>query len=129
MHLLGRTMNVTATTPDGKSVCLASVPDWDFNWQNTYTYKTAVAAPLGTGLSLSARYDNSENNLKNPNSPPKAVGWGENTTDEMCIGFVSFTLDAENLAARTVSPERAAEIAAAEPFLQDLWSRLDPSRR
>ena len=129
MHLLGRTMSVTATTPDGKSVCLASVPDWDFNWQNTYTYKTAVAAPLGTGLSLSARYDNSENNLRNPNNPPKAVGWGENTTDEMCIGFVSFTLDAENLAARAVSPERAAEIAAAEPFLQDLWSQLDPPRR
>jgi hypothetical protein len=129
MHLLGRTMNVTATTPDGKTVCLASVPDWDFNWQNTYTYKTAVAAPLGTGLSLSARYDNSENNLRNPNNPPKAVGWGENTTDEMCIGFVSFTLDAENLAARAVSPERAAELAAAEPFLQDLWSQLDPPRR
>jgi hypothetical protein len=47
----------------------------------------------------------------------------------MCIGFVSFTLDAENLASRTVSPERAAELAAAEPFLQDLWSRLDPPRR
>ena len=130
MHLLGRTMKVTATTPDGQTVCLASVPDWDFNWQNTYTYKTAVAAPLGTGLSLSARYDNSENNLRNPNNPPKAVGWGENTTDEMCIGFVSFTLDAENLtSSRAVSPERAAELSAAEPFLQDLWSRLDPPRR
>jgi hypothetical protein len=130
MHLLGRTMNVTATTPDGKTVCLADVPDWDFNWQNTYTYKTAVPAPTGTALSLSARYDNSDANLRNPNSPPKAVGWGENTTDEMCIGFISFTLDAENLASsRAVSPERAAEISAAEPFLRDLWSRLDPPRR
>ena len=52
---------------------------------------------LGTGLFLSARYDNSAGNPRNPNNPPKAVGWGENTTDEMCIGFVSFTLDAENL--------------------------------
>ena len=88
-----------------------------------------MAAPLGTGLSLSARYDNSENNLRNPNNPPKAVGWGENTTDEMCIGFLSFTLDAENLSSRAVSPERAAELAAAEPFLQDLWSGLDPPLR
>ena len=128
MHLLGRAMNVTATTPDGKAVCLAEVPDWDFNWQNTYTYRSAVAAPFGTGLSLTARYDNSANNPRNPNNPPKAVGWGENTTDEMCIGFVSFTLDAENLASRAVSPERAAELSAAEPFLQDLWSRLDPRR-
>jgi hypothetical protein len=48
----------------------------------------------------------------------------------MCIGFVSFTLDAENLASsRAVSPERAAEISAAEPFLRDLWSRLDSPRR
>jgi mono/diheme cytochrome c family protein len=129
MHLLGKTMNVTASTPDGKTVCLAEVPDWDFNWQNTYAYKSAIAAPFGTTLSLTARYDNSDNNLRNPNNPPKAVGWGENTTDEMCIGFVSFTLDAENLASsRAPGPERASELAAAEPFLRDLWSELDPKR-
>ena len=129
MHLLGKTMNVTASTPDGKTVCLAEVPDWDFNWQNTYTYKSAIAAPFGTTLSLTAGYDNSGNNLRNPNNPPKTVGWGENTTDEMCIGFVSFTLDAENLASsRAPGPERASELAAAEPFLRDLWSELDPKR-
>src|SRR5206468_9516398 len=91
MHLLGRTMNVTATTPDGKTVCLASVPDWDFNWQNTYTYKTAAAAPLGTALSLSARYDNPENTLRNPNHPPKAVRRGETTADDRRVGVGSLT--------------------------------------
>jgi hypothetical protein len=129
MHLLGRTMQISAVLPDNQAVCLAEVPDWDFNWQNTYTYKSAIAAPFGTGLSVSAHYDNSSGNFRNPNIPPKAVGWGENTTDEMCIGFVSFTLDSENLApSRAVSPERAAELSSVEPFLQDLWSQLHAPR-
>jgi hypothetical protein len=129
MHLLGKTMSVSATLPDGASVCLAEVPDWDFNWQASYTYKNAIAAPFGTGLFLSARYDNSSENRKNPNDPPKVVGWGENTTDEMCIGFLSFTLDAENLiSSRAASPERAEELSAVEPFLKDLWSLLDSPR-
>jgi hypothetical protein len=128
MHLLGRTMHVSFTTLEGKESCLAEVPDWDFNWQATYTYKNALPAPFGVNLSLSARYDNSESNDRNPNLPPKSVGWGENTTDEMCIGFLSFTLDAENLtgAAAAVSPERASQLDAVDPFLQDLWRRLDP---
>jgi hypothetical protein len=127
MHLLGRTMTVTASTPDSATTCLAEVPDWDFNYQATYTYKSSIAAPLGTRLSLTAHYDNSSGNLKNPNNPPKAVGWGENTTDEMCIGFLNFTLDSENLtSSRAISPERAQELSAVEPLLRDLWSRLDP---
>jgi len=127
MHLLGKKMSISGTLPDGSKVCLAEVPDWDFNWQATYTYKKSIAAPFGSGVFLTARYDNSVNNLKNPNSPPRAVGWGENTTDEMCIGFLSFTLDAENLSSsRGVSPERASELSEVEPFLRDLWSRFDP---
>ncbi len=127
MHLLGKTMTMTAFSPDSQSLCLAEVPDWDFNYQATYTYKSAIAAPLGTKLLLTARYDNSSENLRNPNNPPRAVGWGENTTDEMCIGFLNFTLDAENLtSSRAVSPERAQELSAVGPFLRDLWSRLDP---
>ncbi|HEV2065115.1 MAG TPA: ascorbate-dependent monooxygenase [Thermoanaerobaculia bacterium] len=130
MHLLGTTMKVKARTQDGAETCLADVPQWDFNWQATYTYKNAVAAPLGTNLSLSARYDNSADNLRNPNDPPKGIGWGETTTDEMCIGFLNFTLDAENLqAAAAVSPERAGQLDAVEPFLWELWRRLDPPRR
>ena len=98
MHLLGRTMKVTATLPDGRQVCLVDVPDWDFHWQGTYTYETPVALPFGTRVDLSARYDNSAANPENPNSPPRDVRWGEGTTDEMCIAFLGVTLDAENLA-------------------------------
>jgi hypothetical protein len=99
MHLLGRKMRVTATFPDGRSVCLVSVPDWDFHWQATYTYKTPIALPFGSRIDLSARYDNSTANPENPNNPPQDVRWGENTTDEMCIAFLGVTLDEENLSA------------------------------
>ncbi len=127
MHLIGTTMHVKARALDGGETCLADVPQWDFNWQATYTYKNAVAAPLGTNLSLSARFDNSSDNIRNPNSPPKGIGWGENTTDEMCIGFLNFTLDSENLtSAAAMSPERAGQLESVEPFLRDLWSQLDP---
>lgn len=125
MHLLGKKMSISETLPDGSKVCLAEVPDWDFNWQASYTYKKSIAAPFGSGLFLTSRYDNSPNNLKNPNSPPKAVGWGENTTDEMCIGFLSFTLDSENLVpGRGVETERAEELSMVEPFLRELWAKF-----
>ena len=97
MHLLGQKMNVTATLPGGQQICLVDVPDWDFHWQGTYFYKSPIAIPVGTRVDLSARYDNSSDNPNNPNSPPKDVSWGENTTDEMCIAFLGFTLDDENL--------------------------------
>jgi hypothetical protein len=41
-------------------------------------------------------YDNSEGNLNNPNNPPKALTWGEQTTDEMCLAFLFFTRDSED---------------------------------
>jgi hypothetical protein len=98
MHLLGRKMQVTATPPDGQPQCLININDWDFNWQGMYRYNNPIALPAGTRLSLEAFYDNSTDNIRNPNSPPKAVSWGEQTTDEMCIAFIGFTIDSENLA-------------------------------
>jgi hypothetical protein len=97
MHLLGKKMNIQAKLPSGSTECLINIDDWDFNWQGLYRFQDPVALPAGTSLSLTAYYDNSAGNLKNPNDPPKAVSWGEATTDEMCIGFLGVTLDSENL--------------------------------
>ncbi|MBC8101347.1 MAG: redoxin family protein [Cytophagales bacterium] len=93
MHLLGRTFSMTAHLPDGTAKPLINIDDWDFNWQDTYTYQKPLILPKGTSLTLNATYDNSASNPRNPSSPPKWVGWGEATTDEMCIGFVSFVTD------------------------------------
>lgn len=96
MHLLGREIRVEAAYPDGATRCLVDIGDWSFNWQGFYYYKEPAALPPGTRLSLTSYYDNSANNPRNPNSPPKVVRFGEQTTDEMCIAALTFTLDSES---------------------------------
>lgn len=96
MHLLGRQMTVTATLPNGKEKRLIHISDWDFNWQGFYAYREPIKIPRGSRVNLTARYDNSAGNPRNPNSPPKWVSWGEQTTDEMCIAFLGYTVDAEH---------------------------------
>lgn len=88
MHLLGREIKVDAYTPDGKTILMIWIKDWDFKWQDTYHYKTPVRLPKGTRVEVRAYYDNSEKNPNNPSRPPKVVTWGEKTTDEMCLVFL-----------------------------------------
>jgi hypothetical protein len=85
MHLIGKEMRVTAQLPDGSSTQLLHIKDWDFNWQNLYFFEKPIPLPIGTVVRVDAKYDNSADNPQNPNSPPKAVRWGEQTTDEMCL--------------------------------------------
>jgi mono/diheme cytochrome c family protein len=94
MHLLGRTMRVDATLPDGTTACLVNIDDWDFNWQGTYVYRKPVILPGGTKLKLVATYDNSADNPKNPQSPPRDATWGNETTDEMCFTTLGVTYGA-----------------------------------
>lgn len=97
MHLLGKKMRVEAILPTGERRCLIDIDDWDFNWQAMYRFKEPVAIPFLSRLVATAVYDNSADNPNNPNNPPKAVSWGEATTDEMCIAFIGYTIDSENL--------------------------------
>ena len=97
MHVLGRQMTVKATLPDGTKKLLIDVPDWDFNWQGFYAYQKPVHLPAGSRVDLVAHYDNSPDNPRNPNNPPKLVTWGEQTTDEMCLCYLGFTVDAEHV--------------------------------
>jgi len=106
MHTLGQQMTITATLPDKTRKTLAHVPDWDFNWQGFYSYKQPVKLPAGSKIELVARYDNSADNPLNPNSPPKTVTWGEQTTDEMCLCYLGFTIDAERMPKRKASAKR-----------------------
>ncbi len=97
MHLLGKDMNISATLPDGSEKKLVHVNDWDFNWQMVYGLKDPIKLPAGSQVNLTASYDNSANNPVNPTTPPRNVTWGEQTTDEMCIAFLSYTVDSEHL--------------------------------
>jgi hypothetical protein len=97
MHMLGREMKLTANLPDGTQKPLIYINDWDFNWQETYRYKEPIRLPKGTRIDLLAYFDNSEKNPRQPSHPPVPVSWGEQTTDEMCIGFYLFTVDRKSL--------------------------------
>ena len=91
MHLLGREVLVEARFPNGATKELVHITDWDFQWQATYTFKEPVRLPAGTVVTSRAWYDNSSNNPRNPSNPPVPVRWGEKTTDEMCLTFLSVT--------------------------------------
>ena len=97
MHWLGKDFRLTATRPDGSREVLIRVPRWDFNWQATYDLAAPLALPKGTRLDMVAHFDNSAGNPANPSRPPVAVHWGEQTNDEMCIGFLHYTRDGEHL--------------------------------
>ena len=85
MHLIGHTVRLTATLPDGKTLPLLSIGDWDFNWQFYYQLESPLRLPAGTKLQTRWTYDNSASNPANPSRPPKRVTYGEQTTDEMAF--------------------------------------------
>jgi Copper type II ascorbate-dependent monooxygenase, C-terminal domain len=89
MHLLGREATVVAHFPNGSVKQLIRIEDWDFHWQANYLYREAITLPAGTLIEMTAFYDNSTNNPENPSNPPVPVSWGERTTDEMCLTFIS----------------------------------------
>jgi len=94
MHLRGRSFRFLARYPDGKSEVLLDVPGYTFNWQLTYTLKDPKWLPKGSVLECVAHYDNSANNPFNPD-PSKEVRWGNQTWEEMLIGFVDFAIPAD----------------------------------
>ena len=82
-HYLGKQVDAWATLPDGTRIWLIRIADWDINWQAVYSYRTPVRLPKGSTVSMRIRYDNSESNPRNPNSPPKRVRSGPRSEDEM----------------------------------------------
>jgi len=93
MHLRGKSFRYEATYPDGKKETLLSVPAYDFGWQSYYTLDAPKAMPKGTKIDCEARFDNSDKNPYNPD-PTKPVRWGEQTWQEMMIGYVDYIEDA-----------------------------------
>jgi len=89
MHLRGKSFEYQIVFPDGKRETLLSVPKYDFNWQNNYRLAKPIPMPAGTRIECTAYFDNSAGNKNNPD-PTKTVRWGEQTWDEMMIGFVDY---------------------------------------
>ena len=82
-HYLGKEVQGFATLPDGTTKWLIHIKDWDFNWQDSYRYIEPLSLPQDTVLTMKWTYDNSSDNVRNPNDPPQRVVFGNKTTDEM----------------------------------------------
>src|SRR5207249_3849600 len=99
-HYLGKDLQGYALLSGGEKRWLFWIKNWDFNWQGDYQYAQPLFLPKGTRLFMHYLYDNSTNNLRNPNSPPKPVRHGLQTTDEMA-GLV-FQAVARNFEDRSI---------------------------
>jgi peroxiredoxin len=91
MHLRGKSFRYEARYPDGKTEILLDVPRYDFNWQTAYRLADAKPLPAGTRVQCVAHFDNSAENLANPD-PTKTVRWGDQTWDEMMIGYMDIAI-------------------------------------
>ncbi len=90
MHLRGKAFRYEATYPDGKKEVLLDVPRYDFGWQTNYRLAEPKFMPAGTRMDCYAKFDNSEDNLNNPD-PKVPVRFGDQTFEEMMIGFFEST--------------------------------------
>ncbi len=87
MHLRGKSFRYLLRYPDGTSRALLDIPRYDFNWQNTYRLAEPLYVPKGSRMIGVASYDNSADNPANPD-PARVVRFGEQTWDEMMIGYM-----------------------------------------
>jgi hypothetical protein len=89
MHLRGKDFEYRAIYPDGRSEIILKVPKYDFAWQTSYRLAKPLHLPKGTKIHCTAHFDNSSANPANPD-PKKEVTWGDQTFEEMMIGFVDY---------------------------------------
>ncbi len=94
MHTLGSRGSVSIIRSNGQRESLLSIPDWDFNWQQTYVFNRSLRLNPGDDLEVECHFDNTAANQMVVNGErltPRSVNWGEGTTDEMCLGNVLAT--------------------------------------
>jgi thiol-disulfide isomerase/thioredoxin len=99
MHVRGKACRYDLVKADGTKELLLNVPKYDFNWQLNYRFREPRQLRKGEKLEYTAWFDNSSSNKSNPN-PNRSVGWGEQTFDEMHLGYLEYYFDNENTSAR-----------------------------
>ena len=92
MHLRGKAFEYRVVYPTGETQELLRVPKYDFSWQLTYIPVKPIVLPKGSRIECTAWFDNSPNNPNNPD-PKTEVRFGEQSWEEMMIGFFHTTLD------------------------------------
>jgi len=92
MHLRGKGFQYELIFPNGESQMLLKLKSWDLNWQLNYRLAQPLDLKPGMKIKATAWWDNSPNNPANPD-PTKDVTWGEQSWEEMMIGFFDVAVD------------------------------------
>lgn len=119
MHVRGKSFVYEAILPDGSKQRLLNVPNYDFNWQTSYRLRTPLTFPAGTRMHCVGHFDNSADNPNNPD-PGETVRWGEQTWNEMMIGYFDIAVQ------RT--PVTPAGSGTSPSRMQRLMTRLDENK-
>jgi hypothetical protein len=116
MHLRGKGFEYQIAEPNGRVETLLKVTNYDFNWQVNYRLKESRLIRAGTRLVCAGYFDNSANNPRNPD-PGAEVRFGEQSWEEMMIGFFDVAVNAAVDKQRFfMRPGRAAAIAPSRVF-------------
>jgi hypothetical protein len=107
MHLRGKAFEYRVIYPTGETQELLRVPKYDFSWQLTYTPEKPIQLPKGSRIECTAWFDNSPNNPNNPD-PKSDVKFGEQSWEEMMIGFFNATIDPKSDPADLVRAKKPA---------------------
>lgn len=131
-HSLCRELHVAAIRPNGDKESLISIQRFDENWHDAYRYRQPVRLPRGTRLVSTFVYDNSEDNVRNRQRPPRRVVYGSNVTDEMADVYLQVTaVPADRRAvlledyrryesrARVIGSQKALELRPEDPWNQE----------
>jgi peroxiredoxin len=122
MHMRGKAFRYELNSPNGKKEILLDVPRYDFNWQNWFKLATPVVIPAGSEMVCTALYDNSEANLCNPD-PSKPVRWGDQTWEEMMIGWYDAAFPKAE-ATKLIQEQHQADAKALQEQVQRIQARL-----
>jgi hypothetical protein len=92
MHLRGKAFQYELIYPNGETETLLKLDQWSLNWQLSYKLARPIALKPGMKVKVTGWWDNSPNNPANPD-PTKKVTWGEQSWEEMLVGFFDAAFD------------------------------------
>lgn len=123
MHVRGKSARYELTS-GGKTKTLLDVPHYDFNWQLNYVLKTPLDLKAGDSVSFMAHYDNSDKNPANPD-PTKTVRWGQQTFEEMHLGYLEYIVPGEKPGEGTTAAKFRPNLGLTSAEVEAVFRRFD----
>lgn len=96
LHLRGKAFQYELIQPNGETQTLLKVDNWSLNWQLSYKLAEPIALKPGMKVKVTGWWDNSPNNPANPD-PTKNVRWGEQSWEEMLVGFFDVAVNPKQM--------------------------------